>query len=395
MDKMRKVMLLFDTSGAASRRTIRGIAQYSNLHGPWFFFREPPFYIASSRGLRKISGKLLRPDGRKVDGVIAHLPYTTDSRQYIPKGIPAVISPYVTEVFPNFYNFITNDKEIGRLAAEYFLHRQFHFFAYCGYPDIWWSKQRSEGFGNEITGAGFEVHNYRGSEGSSEAKSPKDERTLLADWLNSLPRPLALMACNDDRAQDALEACKIAGLSVPYEVAVLGVDNDDLICGLTTPLLSSVAINHERAGYEAAELLDDLMAGKKPRKNVVIAQPTHIVTRQSTDIFAIDDAEITKALRFICEHCREDIHVDDVVEAVTLSRRVLEQRFRKILGHTILGEIRRVRVGQIARLLVETNMSVYQIAETLGFKGIEHIARYFRREKATSLIEYRKCYGRK
>jgi LacI family transcriptional regulator len=203
------------------------------------------------------------------------------------------------------------------------------------------------------------------------------------------------MACNDDRALDICDACRTSGLHVPYEVAILGVDNDDLACELANPPLSSIAVNNERAGYEAAELLDQLMSGKNDVEKQITAIPTHIVTRQTTDIFAVADKEVVNALRFVQQHSTEDIHVDDVVEAVPLSRRVLESRFRKTVGRSILSEIRRARVEQVVQMLVETNLPISEIANRLSYSGIEHIARYFRREKGMSLIEYRRRFGQK
>jgi len=336
------------------------------------------------------------PSTWQVDGVIAHIPYTRNGHQLVPEGLPAVVSPYAKEEFPNFCNLVTDNHQIGKMAAEYFLDRRFRFFAYCGFRGMSWSLERGKSFVNRITKAGFKVYTYERNQPQLRSRSVKsNEHLILADWLKSLPKPLALMACNDDRAQDITEACKLAGLAIPHDVVVLGVDNDDLVCELTNPPLSSIAVNNERAGYEVAEMLEKLMAGKKPTKKRIIAQPTHVVTRQSTDIFAIEDAEVANAARFIHEHSKEPIHVDQVVNAVALSRRVLEYRFRKTMGRSVLSEIRRVRVEQVARLLTETNLSVVQIAETLRFAGIEHIARYFSKEKGMTLLQYRKRYGQK
>jgi LacI family transcriptional regulator len=151
----------------------------------------------------------------------------------------------------------------------------------------------------------------------------------------------------------------------------------------------------ERAGYEAAELLAKLMAGEKSAACTILVHPTHVVTRQSTDILAIEDREVAEAVRFIRRHSRQSIQVSDVVQEVPLSRRVLEQRFRKVLGRSILDEIKRVRIEQICRLLVETNMSVSNIASALGYSGVDHIARYFREEMKMSPLAYRKQFGQK
>jgi LacI family transcriptional regulator len=393
---MYKVLLLFDTSGAASRKTLRGIATYSKLHGPWVFFREPPFYVASTFGLTKITRKLPNPKTWDVDGVIAHIPHTKSWRQIIPKNVPAIISLYTVIESPDFCNFVTDDFQIGKMAAEYFIGKNFRNFAFFGYQNIFWSQTRGRSFSQSLAKEGFKAHilEQTGLE-SMNTRSKKSGRFALGEWLKSLPKPLALMACNDDRALDVCDACKAVGLHIPHEVAILGVDNDDLICELANPPLSSIAVNNERAGFEAAELLDKLISGKISDRKQITAIPTHIVTRQSTDLFAVTDPEVVKALLYVQQHSTEDIHVDDVVEAVPLSRRVLESRFRKTVGRSILSEIRRARVEQVVQMLVETNMPIAEIARNLSYSGIEHIARYFRREKGMSLIEYRRQFGQK
>jgi LacI family transcriptional regulator len=204
------------------------------------------------------------------------------------------------------------------------------------------------------------------------------------------------MACNDDRGQYVLEACQIAGLRVPDDVAVIGVDNDDLICDLTVPPLSSIALNHEKAGYQAAQLLDEMMAGKKvDSKTIIPLESSHIVIRQSTDVLAIEDHELAEAVRFIRGHSREAIQVSDVVESVAVSRRVLERRFREVLKRSVHDEIARARVEHACRMLVETNLSVSQIAQHLGYPSDKHIARHFRKEKGMTPRQYRKKFGRK
>jgi LacI family transcriptional regulator len=393
---MYRVLLLFDTSGAASRRTLRGIAKYSMLHGPWVFFREPPFYIASTFGQTRITRKLPNPKTSDVDGVIAHIPHTRHWRQIVPENVPAVISLHTVVESPDFCNFVTDDVQIGRMAAEYFIGKNFHNFAFFGYRNIFWSETRCQSFSERLAEAGFTAHilTQSGLE-PMNTRSKKSGRLALGEWLRSLPKPLAVMSCNDDRALDVCDACKTIGLHIPHEVAVLGVDNDDLACELANPPLSSIAVNNERAGYEAAALLDQLMSGTKGIRKHITANPTHIVTRQSTDIFAVADPEVVNALRFVQQHSTEDIHVDDVVGAVPLSRRVLESRFRKTVGRSILSEIRRARIEQVVQMLVETNLPISEIAKNLSYSGVEHIARYFRSEKGMSLIEYRKQFGQK
>jgi LacI family transcriptional regulator len=215
----------------------------------------------------------------------------------------------------------------------------------------------------------------------------------MAEWLKTLPKPLGLMTCTDERSQHVIEACKTAEFRVPEDIAIIGVDNDELVCDLSDPPLSSVFQNSEKAGYEAAELLDELMAGKKPAKKEVIVDAPYIVNRQSTDILAIEDREVVEAIRYIREHSKDNIGVGQVIKATALSRRALERRFNKILGRSIYNEIRRTRVEQAVRMLLETKMSISQIASALGYPSVDHIARYFKREKGMSLVAYRKKFG--
>jgi LacI family transcriptional regulator len=204
------------------------------------------------------------------------------------------------------------------------------------------------------------------------------------------------MACNDDYAQQLVVACKSARLHIPDQVGVVGVDNDELVCELSSPPISSVAINFERAGFESARLLDRWMRlGKIPLPARITAPATHVVSRLSTDILAVEDPQLLKALRFIRDHARENFRVAEVARAGGLSRRALENRFRWELGRSILQEIRRIRVDMIARMLIETDLPVSHIAEALGYENLQHIARYFRKEKNLSLVAFRKRYGSK
>ena len=205
------------------------------------------------------------------------------------------------------------------------------------------------------------------------------------------------MAGNDDRSQDVLAACKIADIKVPSEVAILGVDNDELICGLSYPQLSSIALSTQRAGYEAAQVLGKMMEGQNVAENErqVSVSPLHVVTRQSTDIMAIEDKQVAEAVHFIRNHSNEVIQVSDVAEAAGLSRRTLEQRFRKVLAHSVHEEIKFTRVNQMAKMLIGTNLSISQIAWSLGFPYPNNISRYFKKQKGISPLEYRRKYAPK
>jgi LacI family transcriptional regulator len=388
MPKVPKVILLIEDSRTYGRQLLRGVARYAHLYGPWTFYRQAPFYIMP--GLRKNSFDKLKVWG--ADGMILR-DHVENCAELLAMNRPAVVCISAKGQIPGLPYVLTDNVAIGRMAAEHLLNRGFKNFGYCGFDDLRWSQQRSESFRKRVKESGFETSFYSQPRAASN-RSWEGEQVLIVDWLKSLPKPVGVLACNDDRAQNVTEACKTAGLHVPAEVAVIGVDNDDLICGLSEPPISSIALNVEKAGYRAAELLDRLMAGKeKMAGQTIIVEPLDVVTRQSTDVLAIEDPEVAAAVHFIHQNCREPLQVDNVVDATTMSRRALERRFRKIVGRSIHDEIRRVRIAQVTRMLLETNLSVSQIASALNFPGHEHIGRYFRREKGVSPLAYRNHYS--
>ena len=200
------------------------------------------------------------------------------------------------------------------------------------------------------------------------------------------------MACNDDRAQNILDVCKRLSLRVPEDVAVIGVDNDPLVCETEDPPITSIAMNVETAGFEAAKLLDQMINNQNIESKQIHVSPTHIAQRQSSDILAVDDAEVASALRFIKENAKNKILIRDVVKATNVSRRTLEQKFKKSIHLSIYDKIRKIRVELITKLLVETDLPISHITSYFNFTDMEHISRYFKKEKGLGLREYRKLH---
>ena len=374
-----KVVLLVESSRASGRAILKGVADFARYHGPWSFFWEPA-------GMEKATPMLKSLD---ADGIILR---DTDKLSEVRAfGIPAVVFGYSREEIPGLINVVTDSATIGGMAAEHLLQCGFKRFACCSYRRTPWAEQRVKSFAERIRAAGFELHEYTAPT-PARVNWPKERRAMVK-WLEALPKPVGLMACNDDCGVQVMEACKMAGLPVPDAVGVVGADNDELVCGLADPAMSSVAVNFERAGYELAQALDRLMKRKRRVPSKIIVQATHIVPRRSTDVVAVEDAPVARALRFIRDHTRGPVTVDEVARTVGLSRRVLERRFRRELNSSILKEIRRVRTDQIARLLLETPLSVGDIAESLGFSDVQHFARYFRAGKQSSPLAYRRRLG--
>jgi len=379
-EKAPSVLLFIETSREFGRGLLYGIARYSRLHGPWRVYRQSAGLESSLPEWRdlKIDGAIIRDVN--VAGNLAG------------SGLPLIFAQHNRESYAPFPAIITDSAAIGAMAATHFLDRGFEHFAYCGLDEFIWSRLRAHHFGERLGQSGFDVDVYRQPKARAK-RAWKSEQNLIAEWLKSLPKPAALMCCNDDRALQVIEACKLAELYVPDQVAVLGVDNDVLICDLADPPISSMALNTEGAGHDAAKLLDRLMAGEKMTGQQIRVPPTHIVTRMSTDILAVTDREVAAAVRFVRRNPNRMIQVNDVVEATNVSRRVLEKRFRAILRRSVYQEIRRVRVNYIIELLVGTDMSITEIAIKSGFDGVEHISRYFRKETGICLREYRKRRG--
>ncbi len=381
MEKLPQVVLFLESSRGSGRAMLRGFASYARHHGPWAFNWEPG-------GLNEIWPRLSRLD---VQG--AFLRDGKHIRKVLALGIPTVVVGHHHEDFPGVAHVVTDSEAAGRLAAEHLLGCGFRHFAFCGPGHIHWSTVRRKSFQRHLKPAGRKVH-FLKTPAEGYETSWKAEHAKMGRWLKSLPRPVGVMACNDDVAHHLVEACKAVGLHVPDQVGIIGVDNDELVCELSSPAISSVAINFERAGYESARLLDGWMRrGKNSGPARIAAPATHVVPRLSTDILAVEDAPLLKALRFIRNHARENVRVAAVARSAGLSRRALETRFRRELGRSILNEIRRIRVDLIAQMLIETDLPVSDIAATLGYENVQHIARYFRREKDLSLVAFRKRHG--
>ena len=381
---MPKVILLIESSRESGRALLRGIAQFAYHHGPWSFYWEPA-------GLEKARQKI---GSLEAGGIIARDVDMDLIEKMLARRLPGVIIGHRHKEVPGKANVVTDSSAIAGMAAAHLIGCGFRHFGFCGYLNTPWSADRREVFASKIRKAGFEVRTHE-VRPDKIAQQEGKVRESIVRWLRSVPRPIGLMACNDDLGKEVVEACRQAGLRVPDDVAIIGADNDEVVCGLSNPPLSSVAINFERAGYEAAGVLDRLMRGAMRVPPRIVVHASHVLPRQSTDIVAVENDSLAKALRFIRDHARSGVTVEAVAHAAGLSRRVLEKRFQVYLKCSALEEIRRVRTDQIARMLVETELPVGQIAGALGFEDVQHVARYFRAGKGLSPLAYRKTHGRK
>lgn len=376
MARVPRVAVFVETSRAFGRNFIKGITKYSRIHGPWIFYTEPRNLNISTKNLKNI----------EVDGIIMRNSPLADN--LLKKGIPLVAVLHYSSEKKGIPIVKTDGKKIATAAIEHFLGLGYSNFGFCGFVEFEWSNERLHYFREISQQIGCEVHHYSGIV-SNEYSDWKNEQKKIVSWLKGLPKPIGIIACNDDRGHHVLQACKLAELRVPEDVAVLGVDNDELICEMSDPPLSSIALNTESAGFETAEMLDRLMHKKRIHQLDIQVQPTHIVARQSTDIFAVNDQEVIKSLKFIYANLSRKINVNDIVKITTLSRRSLECRFKKYLGRTIMEEVRRKRAETLTKYLVETELSISEICRSLDYSDISHISRYFKKEKGIGLRSFR------
>jgi LacI family transcriptional regulator len=372
-----KVALLVETSNSYARGLLRGIVSYIREHRPWSLYLSehnrgdrPPRWLAHWKG----------------HGIIARIENAAIAEALRPVSVP-VVDVSAARLIPSLPWFETDDGAIAHFAAEHLLERGFKYFAYAGDARFNWSNWRCEHFQHCVRAAGKECYVYQPAKGFSLGDEAQVDD--LARWIKDLPKPIGLMACYDFRGQQVLDACRRVGVAVPDEVAVIGVDNDDLLCDLADPPLSSVIPNTHRTGFEAARLLDEMMSGKKVRGETHLIPPLGIATRQSTDVLAIDDRNVARAVHFIRHHACDGIKVMDVLKAVPHSRTLLESRFKKLLGRTPHEEILRVRLNRVKQLLVETDLPLDQIAARAGFPHVEYLSVAFRREVGMPPSQFR------
>lgn len=368
--RLSRVALIIETQVAPRRRMINGVARYIREHEPWAIYLKP-------FGADKSLERWLR--SWKGDGVIAAVTDAEiDLLQHHDLPVVDLIGIHRREGVPLVR---TNDRSVGRIGAEHLLDRGFRHFGFVEYPEHGWSTRRREAFVERLSEdrIGCNVHSIpypRTGVGGPELWETQQER--LCNWLSSLPKPVGVMCSTDLLAQQLLEACLRAQLNVPEQIAVVGADNDEPICGVCYPPLSSVIINDDQRGYLAASVLDRMMRGEMVSDEVVWVEPAGVFSRASTDILAVEDELVATALRFVREHACGEIGVGDVVQQVPVSRSVLERRFKKIVGRSINNEILRIRLNTAVQLLSETDLAIKVIAMKSGFGSTSYMSAVFR-----------------
>jgi len=370
---IREVAIIIEPARPYDRRIIRGVAAFVAEN-----YREWSLYVEEDPIAR-----LPDLDAWGGDGILANFDDRRIAEAVVRSDVPVVgvgggYGYYDDN--PRIPYVKTDNEAIAELAAQHLLDLGFQRFAYCSEPANrinGWARERATAFRGAVERAGFTCDTYIGR--YTAAQRWRESQEGLQRWLKTLETPVAVMACHDSRARHLLQACREVNLRVPEDVAVVGVDNDDVMCELTRPPLSSIEQGTRRIGYEAAALLDLLMEGGEPPAVVTKVPPEGLVPRQSSDVLAIEDRDLAESLRFIREHACDPIGVRDVVKFAKVSRSTLEGRFRAALNRSIHAEIRRVQVDEAKRLLMTTKIPIKEIAKRVGVSSVQYFTSTLRR----------------
>lgn len=383
MENVKRIALLMHNLGYC-RDLLRGIQRYVINCDKGWFLHDDQISTSTIKALQQW----------EPDGIVAFIVDPKQGQKIQTFQCPVVNVCSRIDV-KNIPLLAFDNVAAGRMAAEHFLERRFENFGFFGHPHTQScsSSQREQGFCECLAEAGFEVHTLLANYQPRLFMQTKWGNVLqrIERWLQKIPKPAAIFACNDVPARHIANICQQMGLKIPEQVAILGVDNDEIECHLARPPLSSIAVPGDQIGYESAALLDRMFHEKVPlRDDAYIFDPLEVITRQSTDIMAVEDADISLALGYIRKNIHLPFSVDDVAENVCLGRRVLERRFRQLLGRTVLQEIWRARVDVAKKLLRETSLSMPQIAARAGFADAQRLAVVFRKVADMSPTDYRR-----
>ncbi len=380
---MARVILLTDFSEEYAKLLLKGIVKYSKEHEPWVLCKMPHSY----RDQYGIEGVLQWALKWKADAIIAQFYPSDNVSIFKQNGIIAIAQDFKSR-FKEIPNITGDHYLAGKMGAGYFIRKGFKNFAFYGFKNIVWSEERCNGFRDELSRYNLENSFYEYQNTDQDALWYY-ESDMLKKWLQVLPKPVAIMACDDNQGHHITELCKQYHIQVPERVAVLGVDNDEPVCTLSDPPLSSINQSVEKGGYDTAALIDAMMQNPGVQTTDIIVNPTHIVTRQSTDIYTTDNKNIAIVLEYIHQQTGRKLNVDELVSLVPLSRRLLEIHFKEVTGMAIYTYILNLRIDKFAQQLLESNASILDIATDMGFSDYKNVSRQFKRVKGCSPSEYR------
>ncbi|WP_282055836.1 DNA-binding transcriptional regulator [Maribacter luteus] len=376
---MKRVFVQLESGRGYGRDILKGIYNYNNQHENWEIIFEPSYYLKTSKNnniIKLISE--IKPDGCIVENL-------ENMKKLSELKIPMIQTSWLNHT-NNFPCLKGNYEADGKMAFHYFLSKGIKNLAFFGNNNVTWSDGRLESFTKHAKLKNIDVLNYIPTK---KKKANHDLKEITA-WLKSLPKPVGVLCCNDDFGIILINACSVANIRIPYEIAVLGIDNDELLCSVVHPRLSSIRRNHINAAFNACKVLDNMMEGNKIDNNIILTEPINVIERTSTDTIASNDIEVIKALNFIRNNTHLNLTVNSVVETTNISRRSLYTRFKKVTARTILEEIQFQKIKKFKELLNDHNLSIKEIGYCLGFEDVSHVSRWFSAIEGITPVKWRK-----
>jgi len=374
------VAVLVDSSTTWGRELIAGIQNYARVHGPWQTFIEP----------RGIEERIQVPRGWTGHGVVARVGRREMVRDLKALGVPVVNVSGIDLPGADFPRVVNDLTASGELAAGYFLERGYRSFAYFSLVGLRYVATHREAFAAALRKAGHSCAVYAVRPQHGAEPDWKLDLSRLGGWLAGLPRPVAVLTWNAGSSRQLLYACQASGLLVPEDVAVLSGTDDRLMCEFSHVPISGVQVAARQIGHRAAELLDRLMRGERPPRSDLLVPPLGVITRQSTDTLATPDPALVKAMSFIRTGAAQGIRVTDVARHAGVSRRLLELKFRELLGRTPAAEIRRAHLERAKELLASTDLPIPDVAAASGYGSPEYLASVFMSKLRMTPLRYRK-----
>lgn len=382
---MFKLLVLIDSSTEFSRRFLSGLIRYANENGSWTFYRLPAYY----KTLYGESGIVERIKEWSIDAVIAQ--WEHEDVSFLEQlDVPVFLQGY-KDTSGEFSKISGDYIGAGVMAAHFFIKRRFKNFAFYGNRDFYWSKARAEGYRREVERVGGNYFYFESEQLNDMQWS--DSHIELDDWLQSLPKPVALFACDDSFALQVSEMCKVNNIDIPGDLSLLGVDNDELICNLSFPSISSIVTDDENGGYQTGRMLHNLIARKENIPFNITIEPIHIELRQSTEGYNISDKYLTEIIRYIEENIVSNLSIEELTSIVPLSRRSLEKKFKDAMGNSIYQFILDKKIEYITDELLNTDKSLLEIAIEVGFNDVRNAYRIFKRSTGYTPMNFRKKFA--
>ena len=374
------VAILVDTATGWGRRLVSGITNFARNHGQWRLWIEP----------RGQDEHLRVPHGWRGQGVIARVSTHTMANELAELGTPVVNVSGIELAQCGFPRVATNYDATARLAAGHFMERGYRNFAYIGPLRLSYVQRHAAAFERAVAEVNARCTLFDFHHDTRAGREWSERQRELGDWLEKLPKPAGVFSWATSAGAQVLELCRVRGIAAPDDVAVLGGDDDNLLCETTSPPMSGILVASEQIGVHAAARLDRLMKGASDDGGPELIDPISVIARGSTETLAIPDDELRQAMVFLRQHAYRSLSVDEIADAVPMTRRSLERKCQAVLGRTPLEEIRRLRIARVRELLAMTDRSVEDIAAATGFGTPEYMTATFRQFEQITPLRYRR-----